>query len=166
MAKNKYNLMTKIFFLRNFFYLKYVYKVGSFGKNITYYRGFSVFNGAKNIKIGSNVCLADVLLNAGDGAGKITIEDWCFFGHRVMVLARNHDYQSFKGKRFTAITEKPILIESGAWVGSGSIIVAGVTIGEDSVIAAGSVVTKNVPARTIYGGVPAKLIKTINKEKK
>ena len=37
----------------------------------------------------------------------------------------------------------------------------GVTIGENSIVAAGAVVTKDVPANTIVGGVPAKLIKTI-----
>jgi acetyltransferase-like isoleucine patch superfamily enzyme len=34
----------------------------------------------------------------------------------------------------------------------------GVTIGDGAVIAAGSVVTKNIPPRTVWGGSPAKLI--------
>ena len=47
------------------------------------------------------------------------------------------------------------------WIGSGSIILPGVTIGDGAVIAAGAVVTKDVEARTVAGGVPAKTIKTL-----
>ena len=41
-------------------------------------------------------------------------------------------------------------------------ILPGVTIGENAVVAAGAVVSKDVPANTIVGGVPAKIIKTIS----
>jgi len=47
------------------------------------------------------------------------------------------------------------------WIGSGAIITKGVTIGDGAVIAAGAVVTKDVPENTVAGGVPAKVIKTI-----
>jgi acetyltransferase-like isoleucine patch superfamily enzyme len=53
---------------------------------------------------------------------------------------------------------KPVVIKDKAWIGCRSIILKGVTIGEGAVIAAGSVVTKDVPAFTIYGGAPAKFI--------
>ena len=55
-----------------------------------------------------------------------------------------------------------MIIEDGVWIGSGSIILDCVTIGMNSIIAAGSVVNKNVPPNTIFGGIPAKLIKTRN----
>lgn len=123
--------------------------------------GFQVFHGNHNIKIGNEVHLVDCILNAGDKEGSITIEDHVFFGHRVMILARGHDYRKFKQERIASITEKPILIKKGAWIGSGSIILGGVTIGEDAVVAAGSVVTKDVPDRTIVAGNPAKMLKEI-----
>lgn len=47
------------------------------------------------------------------------------------------------------------------WVGSNSTILSGVTIGDNAIIAAGAVVTKNVPANTVVGGVPARHIKDI-----
>jgi len=47
------------------------------------------------------------------------------------------------------------------WLGAGAIITAGVEIGEGSVVAAGAVVTGNVPAFTLVGGVPAKTIKSL-----
>ena len=58
----------------------------------------------------------------------------------------------------TPITNKPVRIEDGVWIGCRTIILKGVSIGYGAVIAAGSVVTKNVPPRTVYGGSPAKLI--------
>lgn len=56
------------------------------------------------------------------------------------------------------IVNKPVLIEDGVWIGCRSIILKGVKIGCGAVIAAGSVVTKNIPPRTVYGGSPAKLL--------
>jgi acetyltransferase-like isoleucine patch superfamily enzyme len=56
------------------------------------------------------------------------------------------------------IVNKPVRIEDHVWIGCRSIILKGVTIGQGAVIAAGSVVTKNVPPGTVYGGSPAKLI--------
>lgn len=58
----------------------------------------------------------------------------------------------------TPIVNKPVHIEEQVWIGCRSIILKGVTIGHGAVIAAGSVVTKNIPPRTIYGGSPAKFI--------
>lgn len=54
----------------------------------------------------------------------------------------------------------PIVIEDGAHIGIGSIIMPGVTIGKGAVIGAGSVVTKDIPPYCVAVGVPAKVIKT------
>jgi acetyltransferase-like isoleucine patch superfamily enzyme len=56
---------------------------------------------------------------------------------------------------------KPVIVEARAWIGNRSIVLKGVTIGHDSVVAAGSVVTQDVPPRTIVAGVPAKVIRSI-----
>ena len=50
-------------------------------------------------------------------------------------------------------------IQTNVFIGAGTTIIQGVTIGQNSIIAAGSCVTKDVPANSIYGGVPAAKIK-------
>lgn len=134
------------------------------GVNVFYEKDFAIYNGHSNIQIGSNVYLVDVLINAGDKDGNIKIENDVFFGHRVQLLARGHNYNYFGKERQSNIIEKPIYIKEGAWIGSGSIILGGVTVGIHSVVAAGSVVTKNVSNYSIVGGNPAKLIKKIPHE--
>ena len=53
----------------------------------------------------------------------------------------------------------PIQVMNDVWIGTGSTILSGVTIGNGAIIMAGSIVTKNVPAFTIVGGIPAKPVK-------
>lgn len=53
----------------------------------------------------------------------------------------------------------PIVLEDGAWIGAGAIILAGVTVGRNSVVGAGSVVTRDVPAGAVVAGNPARQIR-------
>lgn len=140
--------------------LKYIHRVSTVGKDTIFLNGFTIWNG-KNIKIGSSAYLDNSFLSAGENEGSITIEDNVFFGHRVMVLARIHDYSKKGKERVKTILEKPIHIKKGAWIASGAIILRGVTIGENAVVAAGSVVTKDVKNNSMVGGNPAKFIKIV-----
>lgn len=58
---------------------------------------------------------------------------------------------------------KDIEIADGCWLGAGSIILPGVKVGYKSVIAAGAVVTKDIDPYTMVGGVPARIIRTLQK---
>jgi len=136
------------------------------GSRIYYEKNFRVISGHHNIFLGSDICLVDALLNAGDLFGKITIEDYVFFGQGVCLLARGHDYNFFHKDRQEKITERPIHVKEGAWIGTRAIVLGGVTVGKHSVIGAGSVVTKDVPDYCIVGGNPASIIKYIEHHEK
>ena len=60
------------------------------------------------------------------------------------------------------MTYAPIHIGRNVWIGANATVLPGVTVGDGAVVAAGAVVTKDVAPNTIVGGVPAKLIKSIN----
>lgn len=63
-----------------------------------------------------------------------------------------------------AMFPAPIRLGKNVWVGSNSTILQGVTVGDNAIIAAGSVVTKDVPANMVVGGVPARYIRNIDKD--
>lgn len=113
-------------------------------------------NFGKFITIGKNVFInhACSFLDMGG----ITIEDNVLIGPRVNLVTENHPTDPAERRSLIA---KPIVIKRNAWLGANATILPGVTIGENAIVAAGAVVTKNVSANTIVGGVPAKFIKSI-----
>lgn len=64
-----------------------------------------------------------------------------------------------KQKVTEALCKGPIIIGDDVWIGFNATILSGVNVGKGAVIAAGSVVTKDIPAYAIVGGVPAKVIR-------
>ena len=127
------------------------------GKSAFIYPGVWITPG-KNLVIGDHVDLAkDVLITTGGG---VFIGDRTLIGYRTQILSANHTIPPI-GEPFPISGDSyaPIHIANDVWIGANCIITAGVKIGEGAVIAGGSVVTKNVPANAIFGGVPAKLIK-------
>ena len=65
-------------------------------------------------------------------------------------------------KRFNSGPSIPIIIHNNCWVGIDSLLLKGTVIGENSVVGAKSVVNSNLEANSVYGGVPAKFIKSLS----
>ncbi|MDE6029797.1 MAG: sugar O-acetyltransferase [Clostridiales bacterium] len=104
----------------------------------------------KNVFINSGCCFQD--------QGGIEIGDDVLIGQQVVIATLNHDLAPAKRAN---MLPAPVKIGNGVWIGAHATILAGVTIGDGAVVAAGAVVTKDVPANTVVGGVPAKAIKTV-----
>ena len=110
------------------------------------------------IKIGDNVFInSNSLLMARGG---ITIEDDVMIAGNVQLLSNNHDEYDRQ-----ILTCKEIHIKKGAWIGAGVSILPGVTIGENAIVGAGAIVTKDVGDYEVAVGVPAKIVKTLDKDK-
>lgn len=93
--------------------------------------------------------------------GGITIGKNVIMGPKVSIHAENHRYTSLDLPiRLQGEDRQGIVIEDDCWIGAGSIILDGIHIGTGCVVAAGSVVTKSIPAFSVVGGVPAKIIKS------
>jgi acetyltransferase-like isoleucine patch superfamily enzyme len=115
----------------------------------------------KNAKIGKN-CKISSHTFICEG---VTIEDHVFIGHSVVFI--NDTYPRATNGNGRLQTEEdwkvePILVKSGASIGSNCTILSNVTIGENAIVGAGSVVTKNVPPNTIVAGNPARFFRTID----
>lgn len=94
----------------------------------------------------------------------VTIEDEVFVGHNVTFIndlyprATNEDGSLQSASDWKCI---PTRVKRAATIGSGATILCGVTIGEYAVVGAGSVVTKDVPARAVVAGNPARILRMI-----
>lgn len=110
----------------------------------------------KNIKIGKNVFI-NACCHFQDHGG-VVIGDDCQIGHNVVFATLNHGLAPEDRK---TTYPAPIVLGKNVWIGSNATILQGVTINDNAVVAAGAVVTKNVAANTVVGGVPAKFIQNI-----
>jgi acetyltransferase-like isoleucine patch superfamily enzyme len=111
-------------------------------------------NYGRNTKIGKNVFVNFdcTFLDLGG----IIIDDNVMLAPKVSLLSEGHPIAV--NDRQT-LTVGKIHIKRNAWIGAHATILQGVTIGENAVVAAGAVVSKDVPANTVVGGIPAKHIK-------
>jgi acetyltransferase-like isoleucine patch superfamily enzyme len=95
--------------------------------------------------------------------GPVTIGSHVNLAQGITVTALNHNF-SDTTRRIDeqGISTNPVTIEDDVWIGANAVILPGVTIGQHAVVAAGAVVAADVPANTVVGGVPARIIKKIN----
>ncbi len=121
-----------------------------------------IWGDARNVSIGANVQLVDVIINCR--SGRVVIEDDAFFGHGVMLLTGSHDMRRKGRDRHAAVPDggRDIVIRQGAWVASNTVVLGPCEIGENAVIGAGSVVTGTIEAGSLYTGNPARRVRSID----
>ena len=95
-------------------------------------------NGGNSVEIGNNVAIA------------------C----NVKILTTNHDFSN-SNKRAGKVKGKKVKIGDGCWIGAGSIILPGTEIGKGTIVAAGSVVKGEIEENSLYAGIPAKKIRSL-----
>lgn len=120
-------------------------------------RASTIHTGAKfyaprGVSIGEGTLVGDHAVL--DGRAPLKIGNHVDIASQVMIYNSEHDIH---GEGFDPISG-PVTIHDYVFIGPRAIILPGVTLGEGAVVAAGAVVTKDVPAHAIVGGVPAKVI--------
>lgn len=113
--------------------------------------------GGDEIRVGQNVFINQNCTFYD--LGGLDISDDVMVGPNVSIITAGHPLEP--SRRRIATIGKPIVIEKGVWIAAGATVIGGVTVGENSIVAAGSVVTKDVPANTLVGGNPARVIRSI-----
>ena len=130
-----------------------------------YTKAFNNFG--DSVTVGNNSYGLIRVLN--DTNNKLRIGHYCSIGDAVVFILGNDHYINhistypFKyflfNHQYEAISKGDIIIEDDVWIGFGSIILSGVHIHQGAIVAAGSIITKDVPAYSVVGGNPAKIIK-------
>lgn len=164
----KYNKTSVINVLRQRKLLKRL--IPNLPKNIAIMTPFHAEYG-KNITIGEdffsnfNCMFLDV--------AKITIGKGVMLGPNVTLatpmhplLASERVIQDYPTGHHDLEYAKPITIQDNVWIASGATVCGGVTIGKNSIVGAGAVVLSDVPENVLVGGVPAKIIRTLDEKDK
>lgn len=131
---------------------------GSTGKNISIEPDFRCDYGS-NIHVGENFYanFNCVILDVCE----VRIGNNALLGPAVQIYTATHPLDYIE-RNSGLENGKPVTIGDNVWLGGACVIMPGITIGNNAVIAAGAVVTKDVPANTVVGGNPAKVLKEIN----
>lgn len=161
---------------------KWVFRQCKTGRRVTA-RGFAQVDAQGEIVLGSGVKvwshIHQTQLSAAQGAyleiGEgtfinvgcvISARKWVKIGQNCQianqVIIMDSDFHGVENRHQVPVSE-PVIIEDNVWLATRCTILKGVRIGQGAVVAAGAVVTHDVPAYTLVGGVPAKVIRVLQK---
>jgi len=91
---------------------------------------------------------------------RVRIGEQCVIADRAMFIDFDHGVVDVEQPiRLQGIYKRDVVIGSNVWVGYGACVLRGVSVGDNAIIGSNSVVTKDVPANAVVGGVPAKVIR-------
>jgi acetyltransferase-like isoleucine patch superfamily enzyme len=123
-----------------------------FGERASIYHNAYVFG---DVRVGPDTWIGPFVMLDGSGS-PVQIGEWCCVSPGVQIYTHDTVQRSLTGGRAPA-TSAPVRIGDRSYIGSQSVILPGVTIGDQCVVGAGSIVSRNVPARSIALGVPAQV---------
>jgi maltose O-acetyltransferase len=104
-----------------------------------------------------------VFINYGCSIGTrelVRIGQDCAIGSYVMII--DNSFHRLEPERRNELPESaPVILEQNVWLGTRVIVLPGVTIGSGSVVGAGSVVTRDIPPRSLAVGSPARVVRSL-----
>ncbi|MBX6388921.1 MAG: acyltransferase [Frankia sp.] len=123
--------------------------------------------GVVSLQRGVRIVVDSGLLQLGHGVNvngfakilvrdRVSIGQHCTISWNTQIL--DNDFHPITIDGVQQPMSAPVVIEDHVWIGTGAIVLKGVTIGEGAVVAAGAIVTRDVPAKAIVGGSPAKVV--------
>jgi acetyltransferase-like isoleucine patch superfamily enzyme len=116
----------------------------------------------RGVNIGKGVYIGHEVMFDRVFTDQIFIGDNTSIGDRTTITAHANIPSDTRLKKIYPRMVMQTRIGNGVWIMPNVIIAPGVTIGDEAVIATGSVVTKDVPARCLAAGVPAKVVKDLS----
>lgn len=131
-----------------------------FGRNAIIKRGCDIIASGGQITIGHSAFIGTGSIIVSRQS--ITIGNNALIAEYVTIRDQDHRFGGDVPTALNGFDTAPIMIGNNVWIGAKATITSGVTIGDNAVIAAGAVLTSDVPANTVVGGIPAKILKTIN----
>lgn len=97
-----------------------------------------------------------------DGSGGLTIGEGCDISSGVHIYTHSTARRCVSGREFDEVEREPVSIGNRVFIGANAVINMGVMIGDEAVVGAGAVVTRDVPARTVVAGVPARPVASVS----
>lgn len=132
------------------------WQLGHFGTDSLIYP-YVAIHSSRLVFIGNQVNIAEFVHIWG--AGRVKIGDNTIIASHTVITSQTHDKYApiFRDSNIF----KPVKIGKNCWIGSHAVILPGVNIGAGSIIGAGTIVTQNIPPRSIAVGVPAKVVENL-----
>lgn len=125
-------------------------------------RHYVVFGDRKRLQVHHTTRVYGAHVNTSGGT--ITICPHVSFGPGVIIVTGTHDMRlsGLARQRATVTEGRDVVIEAGAWIAAGAIVIGPCRIGANAVVAAGAVVTRDVAPANLVAGVPARVQRVID----